>query len=137
MSKSAAATPSISTTRPPSIFDPGLRIVRAGEGRKAVLGVLDGELVEPQRALVPVGEALPAVGAHVCLSTAGLLGFISGMSFFVGIPTMMGRPELPLGDLPPPPVAYHGSTVTCLEYEPNGRDQVCIDVADTRPETAR
>src|SRR5262245_38530983 len=29
---------------------------------KSVLGVLHGEFVEPKRALIPVGEALPAIG---------------------------------------------------------------------------
>src|SRR5262245_8423303 len=29
---------------------------------KSVLGVLHGEFVEPKRALIPAGEALPAIG---------------------------------------------------------------------------
>ena len=49
----------------------GLRIVTADEGGEAVLGVLDRELVEPERALVPVGEALPAIGEVARLSGHG------------------------------------------------------------------
>ena len=64
MSKSASATPSSSTTRPPAIADAGLRVMRAAEGGEAVLGVLDGEFVEPQRTLVPVRETPPAIRSH-------------------------------------------------------------------------
>ena len=40
------------------------RVVRALHRAEAVVGVLAGELVEAQRAGVPVREALPAVGGH-------------------------------------------------------------------------
>src|SRR5262249_49557161 len=40
----------------------GFRIMPAGKGGKAVLRILDSEFVEPERALVPVGKALPAIG---------------------------------------------------------------------------
>ena len=51
----------------------GLRIVRAVEGGKAVLGVLDRELVEPERPLVPIGKPLPAIGGHALSLPAGRL----------------------------------------------------------------
>ena len=40
----------------------GLRIMRAVEGGKAVVGILDCEFVEAERALVPIGKSLPAIG---------------------------------------------------------------------------
>jgi hypothetical protein len=48
-----------------AVFDlkAGLRIVRAGEGGEAVLGILDRKAVEAQRTLVPIGESAPTIGA--------------------------------------------------------------------------
>ena len=67
MSKSASAVPSMLTIRPPSMSTPGLRVAGAVESGKAVLGILDGEPVEPQRSFIPIGEALPAIGAAMRL----------------------------------------------------------------------
>ena len=50
---------------------PRLWVVTARERGKSVLGVLDRELVEPKRALIPVGEALPAIGEYDRLSCQG------------------------------------------------------------------
>ena len=42
-----------------------LGVVGRGERRKPVRRIFDGELVQPQRPLVPIGETLPAVGGGI------------------------------------------------------------------------
>ena len=61
MSKSASARRPATTTRPPAMPMPGFGSCGLENAAKAVLRVLDRELVEAQRPLVPVGEAPPAV----------------------------------------------------------------------------
>ena len=60
-------------------FQSGLWVGGAGEGAEAVGCVFRREAIEPQRPLIPVGIALPAVGRRhgVTASTtvAGALGF--------------------------------------------------------------